>query len=138
MNTETWIIFGLLAVMVVLFLSDRIRLDLVALLALLVLVLTPILTPAEALASFGDPILLTIAGLFVVGAGLLQTGVADAVGQRLRLIAGNTERRVIVVTMVLVALFSAVMSSTGTVAIFLPTRRGQPGSRYWFESCTAS
>ena len=120
MNTETWIIFGLLAVTVGLFLSDRIRLDLVALLALLALVLTRILTPAEALAGFGDPLLLTIAGLFVVGAGLLQTGVADAVGQRLKLIAGNTERRVIVVTMVLVALFSAVMSSTGTVAVFLP------------------
>jgi len=120
MNTETWIIFGLLTVTVVLFLSDRIRLDLVALLALLSLVLTRMLTPAEALAGFGDPLLLTIAGLFVVGAGLLQTGVADAVGQRLKLIAGNTERRVIVVTMLLVALFSAVMSSTGTVAVFLP------------------
>lgn len=117
---ETLIVFGILAATVALFLSDRLRLDVVALLSLLALTLSGILTPAEALAGFGDPLVLTIAGLFVVGAALFQTGAADALGRRLTNIAGTNEPRAITATMLLVALLSTVMSSTGTVAVFLP------------------
>ncbi|HMQ29651.1 MAG TPA: SLC13 family permease [Chloroflexaceae bacterium] len=120
MTPETLIVFGILAATVALFLSDRLRLDVVALLALLALTLSGILTPAEALAGFGDPLVLTIAGLFVVGAAIFQTGVGDALGRRLTSIAGTSEPRAIAATMLLVALLSTVMSSTGTVAVFLP------------------
>jgi di/tricarboxylate transporter len=74
------IVFGILTLTVILFASDRLRLDVVALMAVLLLLLTGILTPAEALAGFSDPIVLIIAGLFIVGAGLFRTGVADALG----------------------------------------------------------
>lgn len=95
MNVDMLLVSGLLALTVVLFASERLRLDVVALLALLTLMLTGILTPVEALAGFSDPIVLIIAGLFIVGAGLFQTGVADALGQRLARFAGAGEARLV-------------------------------------------
>lgn len=120
MTAEMLLVFGLLTATIVLFLTDRLRLDLVAILALLALLLTGVLTPEEALAGFADPLVLTIAGLFVVGAGLFRTGVADALGQWLGRVAGASEVRLLVVIMLIVALLSAFISSTGTVAVFLP------------------
>lgn len=120
MTPEMLLVFGLLAVTIVLFLSDRLALDLVALLALLALIFSGLLTPAEALAGFSDSIVLMIAGLFVVGTGLVQTGVADRLGQQLSRIAGGSEPRLIVATMLVAAGLSAFMSSTGAVAILLP------------------
>lgn len=114
------IVFGVLTLTVILFASDRLRLDVVALLTLLALLLSGILTPAEALAGFSDPIVLIIAALFIVGAGLFQTGVADALGQQLMRFAGAGEARLIAAIMLIVALLSAFLSSTGTVAVFLP------------------
>ncbi len=120
MTSEMLLVFGLLAGTIVLFLSDRLELDLVALLAVLALIFSGLLTPAEALAGFSDAIVLMIAGLFIVGTGLVQTGVADALGQQLSRIAGGSEPRLIVATMLVAAGLSAFMSSTGAVAILLP------------------
>jgi di/tricarboxylate transporter len=58
--------------------------------------------------------------LFVVGGGLFQSGVADALGHWLSRVAGKNEVRLMVVVMAVVAVLSAFMSSTGTVAILLP------------------
>ena len=112
--------FGLLAAVIILFVSDRLRLDLVAMLVVLALMLTNLLTPSEALAGFSDPVVLIIAGLFVVGGGLVQTGVADTLGRWLGRIAGQGEVNLIVVIMVVAAFLSAFMSSTGTTAVLLP------------------
>ena len=78
MNGDMLFVFGLLLVTIILFVSDRVRLDVVAVLVILVLMLSGLLTPGEALAGFGDPVVLLIAGLFVVGEGLYRTGVAIA------------------------------------------------------------
>lgn len=120
MTLEIGMVFAILAATIVLFVSDRLRLDVTALLALLALVLSGILTPAEATAGFGDTTVLLIAALFVVGDGLLQTGVAEALGRWLGRIAGASELRILVTTMLVVAPLSAFISSTGTVAIMLP------------------
>ncbi len=82
--------------------------------------LSGLLTPGEALAGFGDPVVLLIAGLFVVGEGLYRTGVAFAIGDWLMRIAGTHELRLLVMLMLVVAGLSAFMSSTGAVAIFIP------------------
>lgn len=73
MTAQTWIVFGVLGVTVALFAWDKLRLDLVALLALMTLLVAGVLEPEEALAGFADPLVLIIAGLFVVGGGLLPT-----------------------------------------------------------------
>lgn len=120
MTPAMFFVFALLAIVILLFLSDRLRLDLVAMLAVLALMLGGILSPAEALAGFSDATVLIIAGLFVVGGGLVQTGVAAAMSARISRIAGANPRTLLIVTMLAVASLSAFMSSAGAVAIFLP------------------
>ena len=105
--------FLILGVTIFLFVFDRIRLDIVALLSLLALLLTGLITVEEALAGFADPIVIIIAGLFVVGAGIYYTGVASAMGAFLARVGGTSEIRILVFVMLLVAILSAFMSSTG-------------------------
>ena len=120
MSTEASIAFVILAVAIVLFVSDRLRLDVVALLSLLALTISGVAPLEVALSGFSNPAVIMIGGLFVVGAALTETGVADWLGRRLEAIAGSSEARVTAVVMVATAFVSAFMSSTGTVAILLP------------------
>ncbi len=121
MTLQIALVLGLLFATVLLFASERLRLDIVALLLLLALMLTGILTPAEALAGFSDPVVLMIAGLFIVGGGLTHTGLAAAMG-RLLARAGRHggEAGLVVLVMLSVAALSAFMSTAGATAIFLP------------------
>lgn len=128
-SSAALLVFGILAVTIALFVSERLRLDVVALMALLALTLSGILTPGEALAGFSDPVVIMIAGLFVVGDGLFQTGVARAMGRLPARLAGDSEVRLLVIIMLLVALLSGIMSSTGTVAVMLPVVMGLAWAR---------
>jgi di/tricarboxylate transporter len=118
--TDAYLVFAILALTIALFMSDRLRLDLVALLALLALALTGMITPAEALAGFADPLVVMIAALFVVGGGIFRTGVADRFGRGLGRLAGNSRARLTLVVMLGAGALSGFMSSTGTVAVMLP------------------
>ena len=80
MTPEAATVFGILGVAAVLFASGRMRLDIVAMLVVLALMLTEVLTPREALAGFGDPVVLLVAGLLVVGETLTRTGIAYSIG----------------------------------------------------------
>ncbi len=80
MTGDMAFVFGVLGVAVVLFASGRVRLDVVALLVLLALMLGSIVSVPEALAGFSKSVVIMIAGLFVVGEALVTTGVAFAVG----------------------------------------------------------
>ncbi len=120
MNAEIVFVFTLLLFTIILFVSDKVRLDIVAIGVILVLMLSGLLTPVEALSGFADPVVLLIAGLFVIGEGLYQTGIAFAVGHWLMRVAGTHEVRLMVMLMLVVAGLSAFMSSTGAVAIFIP------------------
>jgi di/tricarboxylate transporter len=118
--SDSTLVFLILAGTIALFVSDRLRLDLVALLSLLALALTNVLTAAEAIAGFADPIVLIIAGLFVVSGALLRTGVAARMGHVLGGVAGTSPVRLTAVVMLSAAVLSGFMSSTGTVAVMLP------------------
>lgn len=120
MTPEMILVFSILGVTILLFLSDRIRLDLVAMMALLALLLTGVITTSEALAGFADPIVIIIAGLFVVGGALYQTGVAALIGRWLYRVAEGNVTRLMIFAVLAVALLSAFMSSTGATAILLP------------------
>lgn len=120
MPGPTLVVFLILGAAVALFVSDRLRLDVVALLVVLSLILTEILTPQQALAGFADPLVIMIAGLFVVGFAIVNTGLAAALGNALGRFAGASEPRMIVAAMLATGLLSAFMSSTGTVAVMLP------------------
>lgn len=114
------IVVVVLVAMVALFVSDRVPLDLVALMAMCALLGTGVLTTGEALAGFANPIVSMIAGLFVVGAGLQRAGVTAWLGAQLARVGGRSERRLAVTIMTVSALASSFMSSTGTVAILMP------------------
>lgn len=120
MTSEMLFVFSVLGVTILLFLSDKLRLDLVALLALLALMLSGVLTTEEALAGFSDPIILIIAGLFVVGGSLYQTGVAGLVGRWLYRAAGGNVTKLMILAVLTVGILSGFMSSTGATAVLLP------------------
>jgi len=104
----------------ILFVSGRIRSDLVAICAALALVLSGILTPEEALTGFSNPVVIMMAGLFIVGGGIFSTGLAKKTGGYILSLAGKSERRLLVLVMAATALVGAFVSNTGTVALMLP------------------
>jgi len=112
--------FCILGVSILLFMSNRVRADLVAILALLALTLTGILNPTEAFAGFSNAVVIMIAGLFIIGAGLLRTGLAGIVGNLLLRWSNNSELKLFVLLLMIVAFVGSFMSNTGTVALMLP------------------
>jgi di/tricarboxylate transporter len=114
------VVLILLAAAIVMFAINRPRLDAVALIMLTALPFTGVLTMGEALAGFSDPNIVLIAALFVLGDGLVRTGVARQLGDWLILKAGRSEIRLIVLLMVTVCGLGATMSSTAVTAIFIP------------------
>ncbi|NOK06779.1 MULTISPECIES: SLC13 family permease [Myxococcus] len=89
MTLPALITLGVLAVSLVLFVSDRVRLDIVALLALLSLLLFDIVPVEDALAGFSNPVVIMLVGLFVIGGAITETGLAGWLGQRLGHLAGE-------------------------------------------------
>ncbi len=120
MTWEMWLVTGILVAAIVLFISEKVRVDVVSLGVVVALMLTGLLTTSEALAGFSSTAVLTIGALFVVGGGVMNTGLAGAIGRRILSISGTDELRLIFVLMTAVALLSGFMSDTGTVAILLP------------------
>lgn len=120
MTVEMWVAVAILAFAIVFFVTEWLRVDVVALIVVIALMMTGLLTPAEAIAGFANPIVITIAALFVIGGAVMQTGLAGIIGNQVLAIAGNSPTRLLVTVMLTVSLMSAFMSSTGTVAVLLP------------------
>jgi len=120
MTDQMLIVFGVLAGAVALFASGRIRPDVVAILVVLALNLTGVLTIQEALAGFGQPVVVLIAAVSVVGEGLIATGVAHRLGEAVMKAGGTNEARLIALVMVLAGTVGAFMSSSAIVAMFIP------------------
>lgn len=119
-NDAMLLVFGVLGGAAMLFASGRVRLDIVALLTLLILMLAGVLTPSEALSGFGSPVVILVAALLVVGEAITRTGIAHAIGRRLSRAAGASETRLLLLLMITAALLGSFMSSTAIVAIFIP------------------
>lgn len=120
MNGELIWILSLLAIAVVLFATGKVRMDAIALMVIVAFVLSGTLTLNEAFSGFSDPNVILIAALFIIGDGLVRTGVATKMGAWLVSVAGNSETKMLVYLMLTVAGLGAFMSSTGVVAIFIP------------------
>ncbi len=121
MNVQLTLTFLILGATIFAFVTNKIRADLVAIVSLLAFVIMDILTPVEALAGFSNSVVLMIAGLFVVGAGILRTGLAGMAGGQLLLKwSGNSELKLFVLLLIIVGSVGAFMSNTGTVALMMP------------------
>lgn len=110
----------ILGVAIVLFALELFRVDLVALMVLLSLVVLGILDTDEAFASFANPAVITVWAIYIVSASLTHTGIADLIGRYGERIAGQGERRLIFVVMVTVGVMSAFMNNIGATAVLLP------------------
>ena len=111
---------AILIVTAILFAVGRVRSDIIALCALICLLLTGHLTVAEALSGFSSPVVIMMAGLFIVGGAVLQTGLAKKIGAQLTRLAGQSELRLFLLVMVFTSAIGGFVSNTGTVALMLP------------------
>lgn len=124
MNHELILVLALLLAAITLFVLNKPRMDVVALLVIVALPLTGVLDISHTLAGFSDPSVVLIAALFVIGDGLVRTGIAYRLGDWLVARAGSSETRLLVLLMLAAAGLGSVMSSTGVVAIFIPVALG--------------
>ena len=118
--SDIWIVFAIIAGVIVMFIWDRVPVIAVCLGAALSLWATGILTLNQSLAGFGDPAVIFIASLFVVSAALEVAGVTAWAGQLLIRRAGDSRTRLMVLMMGFVAVLSALISVNGAVAALLP------------------
>ena len=120
MNPDIAITLTILGVALVLFVSERLRVDLIALLVLSALALSGLITPSEALSGFSNPAVITVWAVFIIGGGLSRTGVGNIIGGQMMRLAGSGEIRLIVLIMVTTAVLSAFMNNIGVAALLLP------------------
>ncbi|MDH3492453.1 MAG: SLC13 family permease [Acidobacteriota bacterium] len=114
------IVLALLLLALVLFATEKLPVDVVGIVLVVALVLTGVLSAKEGVAGFGDDIIVTIAGLFVLTGGLVKTGLVDLIGRRLYKVAGDSELLLTALIMIVAAVSAAVLKNTTTTAMFLP------------------
>ena len=118
-----------------LFITEWVRMDVVALLVLWSLALFRLVTPAEALSGFSNPAVVTVWAILILSGGLARTGVASLIGRRLMRLAGDSHVRLLVIIMLTVGILSGFMNTIGVVSLFLPVvldiarRTKQPPSK---------
>jgi di/tricarboxylate transporter len=120
MTAEIALVLVILGIAIVLFASERIRVDVIAMMVLLTLLFTGLVDTDQAFSGFSNPAVITVWAIYVVSAGLTRTGVADYIGQRILRVAGNTEPRLVAVIMTTVGSLSAFMNNIGATAVLLP------------------
>jgi di/tricarboxylate transporter len=124
MDTQLIITFSILVAAMILFFTDRIPADLVALLVVVALGVTGILTPAEAFSGFSRSAVITILAIYILAEALRRTGVTEQVGNILLKVSGKSEFRLIVAVMVAGAFLSLFMNNIAAAAVLLPAVSG--------------
>ncbi len=120
MTFEIAITLGIIAVAIVLFATERLRVDVVALLVLLTVALLRLIEPEEVFAGFANPAVITVWAVYIVSGGLFKTGVADLMGRFILRLAGPSEPRLIVIIMLTCGTMSAFMNNVGATAMLMP------------------
>jgi di/tricarboxylate transporter len=120
MTLEIAIIITITALAVLLFITERVRVDVVAMLVMVSLALTGILTPVEALSGFSNAAVVTVWAVLILSAALSRTGVASLVGHRVLRLAGKSEVRLLAIIMLTVSILSGFMNDIGVATLFLP------------------
>ena len=120
MTYDIALVLGILVVSLILFVSEIIRMDLVALIVLGALAITGLVSSTEAFAGFSNSAVITVWAMFILSEGLTRTGIADIIGRQVIRIAGRREFAMIVVIMITGAVLSAFMNNIGVAALMLP------------------
>ncbi len=120
LTSQEWILVAIIVATLVLIISNRLRVDLIAILVLAILPLTGIITYQEALSGFSRSVVITIIGLFIITQALEDTGVVQTIAGRLRKLGRGSETRLLTLFMAVGALMSLVMSTIAAGAVLMP------------------
>jgi di/tricarboxylate transporter len=137
-------VLTILGIAVLLFVSERIRVDLVALMVMVALALTNLVTPTEALSGFSNPAVITVWAILILSAGLSHTGVANLVGRQVLRLSGHSEARLLLIIMITAAALSGFMNNIGVAVMMMPVvisiarRTNRPPSRLLMPLAFAS
>jgi di/tricarboxylate transporter len=103
-----------------LLISERIRVDVIALMVLGTLAMIGLVTPTEALSGFSSPAVITVWAVFIMSGALARSGIANRIGRQVLRVAGNGEARLIAAIMLSAGLMSAFLNNVGVAALMLP------------------
>ena len=120
MTTEVALTLGIILAAIILFATEKLRVDLIALLVLLAVSITGLVSKEEVFLGFANPAVITIWAVYIVSGGLFKTGVADILGSLILRLSGASEVRLIVVIMLTCGIMSAFMNNVGAVAVLMP------------------
>ncbi len=135
MTPDIIAVLVILGLSILLFVTEWVRMDLVALLVLGGLALTGLVSPSEALSGFSSPAVVTVWAVLILSAGLARTGVAGRLGHLVLRVAGDSEVRLLAVIMLTAGVLSGFMNSIGVASLMLPVvidiarRTDRPPSR---------
>jgi di/tricarboxylate transporter len=118
------VVLGILALTVVLIVTEVFRIDVVALLAMLALVWTGSITPEQARSGFSSNAVLAIIGVMIMGRGLYRAGITEQIAKFILQVAGKGKRRILSTVSVTVGVMSGFMQNIGAAALFLPVMTG--------------
>ena len=120
MTFQIALTLSIIGAAVVLFATEKLRVDVIALMVLLTLALTGLITPEQAFSGFSSPAVITVWAVYIVSGALFKTGVTDIIGEWIARLAGNSEPRLIAVIMLACGTMSAFMNNIGATAVMLP------------------
>lgn len=120
MTFEIVFVLGVLCAAVILFVTELISVELVGLLAMVILVVSGIITPQQGLNGFSNEATVTIAAMFILSAGLFRTGAVNIVGDMIGRLGRRSFWLAVIVFMIVTGVTSAFINNTAVVAIFLP------------------
>ncbi len=120
MTPEIALTLAIILAAIILFATEKLRVDLIALLVLLAVSITGLVSKEEVFLGFANPAVITIWAVYIVSGGLFKTGVADAIGSVILRLSGASEARLIVVIMLVCGGMSAFMNNVGAVAVLMP------------------
>ena len=120
MTSEILLVFAVAAVAVVLFATEKLSVDLVALLIMGSLLVLGIVTPEEGISGFSNKATVTVGAMFIISAGLFKTGAVSYMGKLTTRVFKTNYWLGLVTVMIAVGFFSAFINNTPVVAVFIP------------------
>ena len=120
LTPEMMMVFSILTVSVILLVTEWVPMEVVALLVLGITAITGLVTPAEAVAGWSNPAVITVWAVFILSSGLTHTGVANIIGRIVLKVSGSNESSIITVIMLSAGVMSAFMNNVAVAALMLP------------------
>lgn len=115
-----WLVTAILLATLILLITDKAPVDLVAVGIMVILTVTGILEPAEAVAGFASPAVITVAAMFLMSRGMIRTGAVGFIGQRVIAAARGNHHLALLMSLLIVAAASAFINNTPVVVLFIP------------------